>query len=95
MAVCFGRYVKSPGDSGRGCDVVLCRITAARDAGGCGGVRALRAGGELGGKLGGVLAALHTARACAGAGLAAVESKTTGVVFAGAGADVVTHFMQM
>jgi len=66
-------------------DVVFCRVAAAGDAGGCGGVGAFRAGGELCSKLGRVLAACHALRACAVAGLSTVESDAAGVVFAGGG----------
>ena len=69
-------------------DVVLRRVAAAGDAGGCGGVGAFRAFSELGGKLGRVFAACHALRACAVAGLAAVEFETTGVVFACGGSCV-------
>ena len=69
-------------------DVVFCRVAAAGDAGGCGGVGAFGAFSELGGKLGRVLALCHALCACAVAGLAAVESEATGVVFAGGGGCV-------
>ena len=58
-------------------EVVFCRVAAAGDAGGCGGVRAFGAGGELRGKLGRVFAALDAAIANAPSHLPAIETKIT------------------
>jgi len=64
-------------------EVVFCRIAAAGEASGCGGVGAFGAGGERSCKLGRVFAAGHTQAACAVARPSPVEAKTACVVFAG------------